>query len=151
MGLTESKPIVETALVKTTNNIIELYQQKTDEMWMHNTLMLQYISVLESKSKPSEALGVPVKGWVLLSERADGSSVKELLVAAWDAVFFLNSGKLDVRMNNGAFKGGDDSIEIDIVHSQKLYEAFVKWRDAECAKFAALGAFNVYMKTDNKL
>jgi len=152
MGLSESKPAEETALVKTTNNIIELYQQKTDEMWMHNTLLLQYISMLENKYKSDIVLTQPVVGCVFLSKRDDGSSVKELLIEAWDCVFFIHGGKLDLRLNNGILKhgSGGDLVELELGHSQKLYDAFSKWRDASIAKFAAQSAFNAYMKIDTK-
>jgi len=152
MGLTESKPAEETALVKTTNNIIELYQQKTDEMCLHNTLLLQYISILENKCKSNIGLTQPVLARRFLSKRNDGSSVKELLVEAWDAVFFIQGGELDVRLNNGVLKPGvnDELVQLELEHSKKLYDAYVKWRDAAAAKFAAQSAFNSYMKIENK-
>jgi hypothetical protein len=107
--------------------------------------------MLESKSNSDIVLTQPVSGCVFLSERADGSSVKELLVEAWDAVFFIQGGKLDVRLNNGFLKSVDGHrVTLELGHSQKLYDAFIKWREASIAKFAAQSAFNAYMKIDNK-
>lgn len=150
MGLEQSRQ-AEDALVKTTNGIIELYEKKTDEMWLHNTILLQYISVLENKAVLAEGTFEPATGWVFLSKRDDGSSVKELLIPDWDAVFFILNGKLEIRLNKGLLvpTGAGQVLLRD--SADKLFFAFTKWKDAECAKFAAIKTLNEFMNEADKI
>lgn len=150
MGLEQSRPSEE-ALVKTTNGIIELYEKKTDELWLHNTIMLQYISVLENKASLAQGTFEPATGWVFLSKRDDGSSVKELLIPDWDAVFFLTNGKLDIRLNKGELVPSGDGHVLLRDSADRLFFAFTKWKDAECAKFAAIKSFNEFMGEADKI
>jgi hypothetical protein len=150
MGLEQSRP-TEEALVKTTNGIIELYEKKTDELWLHNTIMLQYISVLENKASLAQGTFEPATGWVFLSKRGDGSSVKELLIPDWDAVFFMTNGKLDIRLNKGELVPSGDGQVLLRDSADRLFFAFTKWKDAECAKFAAIKSFNEFMGEADKI
>jgi len=150
MGLEQSRQSEE-ALVKTTNGIIELYEKKTDEMWLHNTILLQYISVLENKAVAAEGTFEPASGWVFLSERDDGSSVKELLIPDWDAVFFMLNGKLEIRLNKGDLVPSGDGQVLLRGTADKLFFAFTKWKAAECAKFAAIKSFSEFMGTADKI
>jgi hypothetical protein len=152
MGTEQSKP-VETALVKTTNNIIELYQQNLDELWAHNKVMLQYISVLENKEKIGKLLSKPIQGHLFLTKREDGSSVKELLITDWDVVFFLNGGKLDLRLNNLQLKCEDNAFSISDSNAEALHNAYINWRESECTKCSALSVLNTYLRnsSNNKL
>ena len=146
MGADQSKP-VETALVKTTNNIIELYEHKVDELWTHNKLMLDYISILENRDKTHISSHTPIQGWLFLSKREDGSSVKEVFIPDWDVVFFLNGGKLDLRLNNSQLKCDGPGFSISDSNAEALHSAFINWRAAECAKYAALPVLNAYLNS----